>query len=114
MLVNYAKWYSFTPPQRPSFPLPLTVSIEEVAGTLGEGRCAMPRQRIHHSRRTIEVPDDFPERLKRFQKESGVKGKGLQPRQGPGGHGRYNGLHLTAEADPSSEGEVEGSTAGKA
>ena len=24
MLANYAKWYSFTPPQRPNFPPPLT------------------------------------------------------------------------------------------
>ena len=30
----------------------------------------MPRQRIHHSRRTYEFPDDFPERLVRFQEES--------------------------------------------
>ena len=27
MLVNYAKWYSFTPSQRPSFPPPLTSQI---------------------------------------------------------------------------------------
>ena len=32
----------------------------------------MPRQRIHHSRRTYVFPDDFPERLKRFQEESGL------------------------------------------
>ena len=32
----------------------------------------MPRQRIHHTRETYEVPSDFPERLKRFQKESGL------------------------------------------
>ena len=25
MLANYAKWYSFTPPQRPNFPPPLTL-----------------------------------------------------------------------------------------
>ena len=25
MLVSYAKWYSFTPPQRPNFPPPLTI-----------------------------------------------------------------------------------------
>ena len=30
----------------------------------------MPRQRIHHSRRTYVFPDDFPERLVRFQEES--------------------------------------------
>ena len=32
----------------------------------------MPRQRIHHSRVTYEVPDDFPERLERFKEESGL------------------------------------------
>ena len=30
----------------------------------------MPRQRIHHSRRTPGFPDDFPERLVRFKEES--------------------------------------------
>ncbi len=30
----------------------------------------MPRQRIHHRRDTPKVPDDFPERLRRFQEES--------------------------------------------
>ena len=32
----------------------------------------MPRQRIHHSRRAHDFPDDFPQRLVRFQKESGL------------------------------------------
>ena len=32
----------------------------------------MPRQRIHHTRETYEVPDDFPQRLERFQRESGL------------------------------------------
>ena len=32
----------------------------------------MPRQRIHHSRTTNALPDDFPRRLVRFQKESGL------------------------------------------
>ena len=32
----------------------------------------MPRQRIHHSRVTYQVPDDFPERLERFKEESGL------------------------------------------
>ena len=38
------------------------------------GRTAdsMPRQRIHHSRVTDEVPHDFPERLERFKEESGL------------------------------------------
>ena len=30
----------------------------------------MPRQKIHHRRDTIDIPDDFPERLRRFQQES--------------------------------------------
>ena len=32
----------------------------------------MPRQRLHHTRVTYEVPGDFPERLKRFKEESGL------------------------------------------
>ena len=32
----------------------------------------MPRQRIHHSRVTYQVPHDFPERLERFKEESGL------------------------------------------
>ena len=30
----------------------------------------MPRQRIAHSREIHELPDDFPERLRRFKEES--------------------------------------------
>ncbi len=30
----------------------------------------MPRQRTQYRRRTYDFPDDFPERLKRFQEES--------------------------------------------
>ena len=33
---------------------------------------SMPRQRIHHSRVTYQVPHDFPERLERFKEESGL------------------------------------------
>ena len=32
----------------------------------------MPRQRIQHSRITFALPDDFPQRLKLFQEESGL------------------------------------------
>ena len=49
------------------------------AASIGEGANApcgrtgsMPRQRIYHSRRTYAFPEDFPERLKRFQEESGL------------------------------------------
>ena len=37
-----------------------------------EDRCAMPRQRTNYRRRTYEFPDDFPQRLVRFQEESGL------------------------------------------
>ena len=30
----------------------------------------MPRQRTYYSRVTYDFPDDFPERLRRFQRES--------------------------------------------
>ena len=32
----------------------------------------MPRQRIEYNRITYRFPEDFPERLERFQKESGL------------------------------------------
>ncbi len=32
----------------------------------------MPRQRINHKEETYEVPEDFPERLKRFQETCGL------------------------------------------
>ena len=32
----------------------------------------MPRQRNYYSRRIYALPEDFPERLKRFQEESGL------------------------------------------
>ena len=32
----------------------------------------MPRQRILHQRETHDIPADFPDRLKRFQEESGL------------------------------------------
>ena len=42
----------------------------------------MPRQRIHHTRETYEVPDDFPERLERFKEESGLTWAELTRRLG--------------------------------
>ena len=33
---------------------------------------AIPRQRIDHSRMVYVFPEDFPQRLKRFQQESGL------------------------------------------
>lgn len=46
----------------------------------------MPRQRIHHARETYEVPDDFPERLKRLKQEPGLPWAELPRRldTGPG------------------------------
>ena len=32
----------------------------------------MPRQRTNYRRRTYDFPDDFPERLRRFQEKSGL------------------------------------------
>ena len=32
----------------------------------------MPRQRTYYSRRNYDLPDDFPQRLRRFQQESGL------------------------------------------
>ena len=43
---------------------------------------SMPRQRIHHSRSTYVFPDDFPERLKRFQEESGLSWSEIARRLG--------------------------------
>ena len=42
----------------------------------------MPRQRIRHSRETYEVPVDFPQRLKRFQRESGLSWSDIARRLG--------------------------------
>ncbi len=43
-------------------------AADEFSGRTG----LMPRQRIHHSRETYVFPNDFPERLKLFQEESGL------------------------------------------
>ena len=32
----------------------------------------MPRQRTNYSRRTYFIPDNFPQRLRRFKEESGL------------------------------------------
>ena len=37
-----------------------------------KGRFRNPRQRTHYSRITCVIPGDFPERLRRFQVESGL------------------------------------------
>ena len=41
-----------------------------------------PRQRIHHSRKTYDFPDDFPQRLVRFKEESGLLWAELNRRLG--------------------------------
>ena len=43
----------------------------------------MPRQRIQHSRRTYDFPDDFPQRLKRFEEESGLSWSEIAAASGP-------------------------------
>ena len=42
----------------------------------------MPRQHIRHSRETYAVPVDFPQRLKRFQRESGLSWSDIARRLG--------------------------------
>ena len=42
----------------------------------------MPRQRIYYRRSTYELHDDFPERLKRFQEESGLSWSEIARRLG--------------------------------
>ena len=42
----------------------------------------MPRQYTHHSRIVYAFPDDFPERLKRFQQGSGLAWAELDRRLG--------------------------------
>ena len=42
----------------------------------------MPRQHIHHSRKTFDFPTDFPQRLRRFKEESGLSWAELHRRLG--------------------------------
>ena len=42
----------------------------------------MPRQRTHYSRRTYAIPEDFPQRLARFQEESGLSWSEIARRLG--------------------------------
>ncbi len=42
----------------------------------------MPRQRIHHTRETYDLSDDFPQRLRRFKEESGLSWSELARRLG--------------------------------
>ena len=42
----------------------------------------MPRQRIQHTRRTYDLPDDFPQRLERFKEESGLSWSAMARRLG--------------------------------
>ena len=65
----------------------------------------MPRQRIDYNRTTYQFPDDFPERLERFQKESGLPWAEIARRIGTyphtvwrwkEGQGRPNVQHMMA------------------
>ena len=42
----------------------------------------MPQQRTHYSRRTYVVPDNFPQRLRRFKEESGLSWSEIARRLG--------------------------------
>ena len=68
----------------------------------------MPRQRIDYNIQTYEFPDDFPERLKRFQRESGLSWSEIARRLGTyrhtvgrwkEGRGRPNMAHMMALLD---------------
>ena len=68
----------------------------------------MPRQRIDHFVPPYEFTDDFPERLKRFQKESGLSWSEIARRIGTyrytvyrwkKGMGRPNMKHMMALLD---------------
>ena len=65
----------------------------------------MPRQRTNYYRATYDFPDDFAERLKRFQKESGLSWSEIARRIGAyrhtvfrwvNGSSRPNTEHMTA------------------
>ena len=43
---------------------------------------SMPRQRISYKKTTYELPEDFPQRLKRFQEESGLSWSEIARRLG--------------------------------
>ena len=64
----------------------------------------MPRQRTDYKRETYDFPADFPERLKRFQEESGLSWSEIARRIGTyrhtvwrwrAGRGRLNTEHMT-------------------
>ena len=65
----------------------------------------MPRQRIHHSRVTYQVPHDFPERLERFKEESGPVVGGDHP---PSRHPPRDDAALEEGAGPPQHAEHDG------
>ena len=74
--------------------------------------CAMPRQRTLYITRPRAFPGDFPERLKRFQKESGLSWSEISRRLGTyrhtvwrwkEGRGRPNAEHMIALHDLAEE-----------
>ena len=58
----------------------------------------MPRQRIDYNIPTYNFPDDFPERLKRYQVESGLSWSEIA-RRWKEGRGRPNTEHMMALLD---------------
>lgn len=72
----------------------------------------MPRQRIDYNIQTYNFPDDFPERLKRFQVESGLSWSEIARRLGTYRHtvrrwkeglSRPNTAHMMALLDLAEE-----------
>ena len=68
----------------------------------------MPRQRVDYYIQTYDFPEDFPERLKRFQEESGLSWSEIARRIGTyrytvwrwkEGRGRPNMEHMMALLD---------------
>ena len=59
----------------------------------------MPRQRTRYNRRTHAFPEDFPERLKRLEEESGLPRPEIAHRLGTYPHTPY-GVGPTAACGP--------------
>ncbi len=60
----------------------------------------MPRQRTRYSRRTYPFPVDFPERLKRFQKESGLSWSEIARRIGTYRHTVWRWVESRVRPNP--------------
>ena len=76
-------------PGKRTLPTPRVEGVRPPAPSLAPSvrTNAMPRQRIYYRRSTYELPADFPERLKRFQEESGLSCSEIACRLGTYRHG---------------------------